>query len=215
MYKIVFYLLKMARIISIEGNIGTGKTTFLRSLREHFRGREDVCFLDEPVDLWMNCKDQEGNILEHYYKDQKKYGFQFQMMAYISRLSILRKALENPKYKYIISERSLFTDKHIFCKMLYDEGIIEEIGFQIYSMWFDEFISFSSFIPVYLRTLPEVSYERVQTRARQGETIPLEYLQKCHNYHEAWLSDAITIDAGVSTEQTMEWIPLFETLTSE
>ena len=205
----------MARIISIEGNIGTGKTTFLRSLREHFRGREDVCFLDEPVDLWMNCKDQEGNILEHYYKDQKKYGFQFQMMAYISRLSILRKALENPKYKYIISERSLFTDKHIFCKMLYDEGIIEEIGFQIYSMWFDEFISFSSFIPVYLRTLPEVSYERVQTRARQGETIPLEYLQKCHNYHEAWLSDAITIDAGVSTEQTMEWIPLFETLTSE
>jgi len=205
----------MARIISIEGNIGTGKTTFLRSLREHFKDREDVCFLDEPVDLWMNCKDQEGNILEHYYKDQKKYGFQFQMMAYISRLSILRKALENPKYKYIISERSLFTDKHIFCKMLYDEGIIEEIGFQIYSMWFDEFISFSSFIPVYLRTLPEVSYERVQTRARQGETIPLEYLQKCHNYHEAWLSDAITIDAGVSTEQTKDWIPMFETLTSE
>ena len=205
----------MARIISIEGNIGTGKTTFLQSLREHFRDREDVCFLDEPVDLWMSCKDQEGNILEHYYKDQKKYGFQFQMMAYISRLSILRKALDNPKYKYIISERSLFTDKHIFCKMLYDDGIIEEIGFQIYSMWFEEFISFSSFIPVYLRTLPEVSYERVYARARQGETIPLEYLQKCHNYHEAWLSDAITIDAGVSTEKMMELIPLFETLTTE
>ena len=205
----------MVRIISIEGNIGTGKTTFLRNLKKHFENREDVCFLDEPVDLWMNCKDQEGNILEHYYKDQKKYGFQFQMMAYISRLSILRKALENPKYKYIISERSLFTDKHIFCKMLYDDGIIEEIGFQIYNMWFDEFISFSSFVPVYLRTLPEVSYERVQTRARQGETIPLEYLQKCHNYHESWLSDAITIDAGVSTEQTLEWIPLFETLTTE
>jgi len=205
----------MARIISIEGNIGTGKTTFLRNLKKHFENREDVCFLDEPVDLWMNCKDQEGNILEHYYKDQKKYGFQFQMMAYISRLSILRKALENPQYKYIISERSLFTDKHIFCKMLYDEGIIEEIGFQIYNMWFEEFISFSSFVPIYLRTLPEISFERVQTRARQGETIPLEYLQKCHNYHEAWLADAITIDAGVSTEQTMEWIPLFETLTSE
>ena len=205
----------MARIISIEGNIGTGKTTFLRNLKKHFAGREDVCFLDEPVDLWMNCKDQEGNILEHYYKDQKKYGFQFQMMAYISRLSILRKALDNPQYKYIISERSLFTDKHIFCKMLHDDGIIEDIGFQIYNMWFDEFISFSSFVPVYLRTLPEVSFERVQTRARQGETIPLEYLQKCHNYHEAWLSDAITIDAGVSAEKTLEWIPLFETLTTE
>ena len=204
-----------ARIISIEGNIGTGKTTFLQTLREHFRNREDVCFLDEPVDLWMNFKDQEGNILEHYYKDQKKYGFQFQMMAYISRLTILKRALENPQYKFIISERSLFTDKHIFCKMLYDDGIIEEIGNQIYNMWFEEFISFSSFVPIYLRTLPEVSYERVHTRARQGETIPLEYLQKCHNYHEEWLSDAITIDAGVSTEQTMEWIPLFETLTSE
>jgi deoxyadenosine/deoxycytidine kinase len=201
------------RIISIEGNIGTGKTTFLQTIRDHFKDREDVCFLDEPVDLWMNFKDKEGNILEHYYKDQKKYGFQFQMMAYISRLTILKRALENPKYKFIISERSLFTDKHIFCKMLYDDGIIEEIGNQIYNMWFDEFISFSCFIPVYLRTLPEVSFERVQVRSRQGETIPLEYLEKCHNYHEAWLKDAITLDASVSSNQTQEWIPLFEMLT--
>ena len=204
-----------ARIISIEGNIGTGKTTFLQTLREHFKNREDICFLDEPVDLWMNFKDQEGNILEHYYKDQKKYGFQFQMMAYISRLTILKKALENPQYKFIISERSLFTDKHIFCKMLYDDGIIEEIGNQIYNMWFEEFITFSSFVPVYLRTTPEVSFERVQIRSRQGETIPLEYLQKCHNYHEAWLKDSITLDASVSSNQTHEWIPLFETLTAE
>jgi len=205
----------MARVISIEGNIGTGKTTFLRSLKKHFEHRKDICFLDEPVDLWMSCKDQEGNILEHYYKDQKKYGFQFQMMAYISRLSILKKALENPEYKYIISERSLFTDKHIFCKMLYDEGVIEDIGYQIYNMWFEEFINFSDFVPVYLRTSPDVSYERVLIRSRQGETIPLEYLKKCHDYHESWLKGSITVDASVSSEETYLWLPVFESLTPE
>jgi hypothetical protein len=38
-----------------------------------------------------------------------------------------------------------------------------------------------------MNTEPEVCYERVIKRGRKGETIPLEYLQDCHKYHEEWL----------------------------
>ena len=176
-------------IISIEGNIGSGKSTFVSKLKEYFSNREDVCFLQEPVNEWLDIKDENGmNILEHYYKDQKSYAFQFQMMAYISRLAILKRAVENPQYKYIITERCLYTDKNVFCKMLYDEGLIESIGYQIYNKWFTEFQDLA--IPykcVYLRTDPEVSKSRVDIRARVEESIPIDYLKKCHAYHEEWL----------------------------
>ena len=38
-----------------------------------------------------NIKDENGvTILEKFYSDQNKYSFSFQMMAYISRLKLLK-----------------------------------------------------------------------------------------------------------------------------
>ena len=179
------------KIICVEGNIGSGKSTLVEKLKQKYLDREDVCFLQEPVEQWLQIKDKDGvNILEKYYKDQHTYAFSFQMMAYISRLSILKRAIENPKYKYIITERCLFTDKNVFCQMLYDDGFIDDIGFQIYNKWFDEFNYFESvtYSYIYIRTEPTVSKFRVEKRSRTEETIPLSYLEKCHSYHEAWLN---------------------------
>jgi deoxyadenosine/deoxycytidine kinase len=130
------------------------------------------------------------------------------MLAYISRLSILRKALAEPKYKYIITERSLLTDKEVFCKMLFDQGIIHPIQYQIYQAWFDEFRTVDDYEFVYLRTSPEVAYERVNKRGRKGETIPLEYLQTCHQYHEAWLKGALILNANVEENETGHWVSM-------
>jgi deoxyadenosine/deoxycytidine kinase len=189
------------KVICVEGNIGSGKSTLVENLKQKYADREDVCFLQEPVEQWLQIKDNDGiNILEKYYKDQHTYAFPFQMMAYISRLSILKKAIENPKYKYIITERCLFTDRNVFCQMLYDDGFIDSIGFQIYNKWFDEFNYFESvtYSYIYIRTEPTVSKYRVEKRSRTEETIPLAYLEKCHSYHENWLNtkDSIIILDG-------------------
>lgn len=178
------------RIIVVQGNIGSGKSTFVEKLKARYNTRNDICFLQEPVNEWLTIKDKQGvNILENYYKDQPKYAFMFQMMAYISRLTILKRAIESNQYKYIITERCLNTDRNVFCKMLYDDGLIEDIGYQIYNKWFDEFINFENvdYIHVYLKTDPQVSKKRVDIRARVEETIPTEYLTKCHEYHDRWL----------------------------
>ena len=188
-------------ILSVEGNIGSGKSTFLRELQIYLTTNNVIsksggkplkfCFLQEPVTIWQTIIDKEGkNILENYYADQKKYAFSFQMMAYISRLSILRNALKED-YDVIITERSIFTDKNVFAKMLYDTDKIEEIEYNIYNMWFREFIDeLPKIYFVYVKTQPEIADERVIVRARPGETIPLEYLKDCHKYHEDWLNSA-------------------------
>lgn len=195
-------------ILSIEGNIGSGKSTFMTKLKEELQGREDVCFLDEPIEKWSTFKDEEGGILEHYYKDQITWAFSFQMLAYISRLSILKKALMNKQYKYIITERSLFTDKWVFCKMLYNQKLIHPIQYQIYQAWFDEFRIEEEHQFVYIRASPEIAYERLNKRGRKGENIPLDYIKDCHRYHEEWLTDSLVLNGDVEEQDTKEWVSI-------
>ena len=197
----------MTVIISIEGNIGSGKSTLLEELKSRYAKDETICFLEEPVGIWNTIKDASGvTILEKYYADQRRYAFSFQMMAYISRISIMRAALKENKYKLIIIERSVYTDSAVFAKMLFDDKKIEDIEYAIYLKWVDEFIS--DFPPVkfiYVQAQPEVSFQRVGIRGRPGEVIPLEYLQSCHKYHEDWLlvknqNPVLLLDANVDVK---------------
>ena len=48
-------------IISIEGNIGAGKTTIIDKLEEKMSNRQDVVFLREPVDIWEAITDKNTN----------------------------------------------------------------------------------------------------------------------------------------------------------
>ena len=183
----------MTYIFSIEGNIGSGKSTLVKELQKSVPNILDkkVVYVQEPVNEWSKIKDKKGEtILEKFYADQHKYAFSFQMMAYISRLALLRNIVRENPDAIIITERSVFTDREVFAKMLYDEGKIEDVDYQIYLKWFDEFIEE---IPItgliYVTTTPEKSKQRVDLRARMGESIPLSYLQRCHNYHESWIKN--------------------------
>jgi len=208
-------------IVSIEGNIGSGKSTLLSNLQKEFENNKTVVFLKEPVDEWETIKDTNGNtMLKKFYHDQDKYSFSFQMMAYISRLANLKKAIElNREATIFITERSLFTDKCVFAKMLFESGKIEDVNFQIYMKWFDTFVEdFPISKVIYVRTNPEICYQRISKRNRLGEdSIPLEYLSNCHKYHENMInhnlilkSKNIILDGNVdiyrNENKLIEWI---------
>lgn len=190
------------QIISIEGNIGSGKSTLLKNLKKYYEDNfienVEIIFLKEPVDEWEKIKDENGiTMLEKFYSDQYKYSFAFQMMAYISRLKVLKDAINNIKNKnskiIIITERSLYTDKMVFAKMLYDSGKIEEINYKIYLNWFD---TFSDEFPVnkiiYVKASPEICFQRIIKRSRTGESnIPIDYLMMCNNYHDNMLDKSL------------------------
>lgn len=195
----------MPLILSIDGNIGSGKSTLYADLQVYYANNSDICFVPEPVDEWSKIVDHQGTpILTNLYKDTSKYAFRFQMMAYISRLHLLRQKVKENKYKIIISERCVQTDKHVFAQMLYDDGMIDHDEFQIYLNWFDAFLDDIKLGGIiYVRAEPSVCDDRVKIRAREGETIALDYLTKCHNYHEQWLDNIpinkMVIDANVDT----------------
>lgn len=177
-------------IISIEGNIGSGKSTLLANLQKHFT-KEKIVFLKEPVDDWESIKDENNvTILEKFYQDQEKYSFSFQMMAYISRLAKLKEAVKNNPGAIIITERSLYTDKMVFAKMLFDNGKIELVNYKIYLQWFDHFVAdFPVHKVIYVNTNPNLCAYRIKLRSRTGENvIPLDYLISCDEYHNAMLN---------------------------
>ena len=172
-------------VISIDGNIGSSKSTLLEFLRTNYQG--DYVYVDEPLNKWDQFKDASGQtILQKFYEDQPKYAFSFQTMALLSRLIAIRDAIAANPDKIIVSERSLYTDKLVFAKMLFEAGIIEDVNYQIYLSWFDAFISQCPVHAViYIKTDPMVCRERITKRLREGEDgIPLEYLENCAKYHD-------------------------------
>ena len=205
-------------IYSIEGNIGSGKSTFVKKLQNSLSNiyNYKITYLQEPVDIWENICDKNGkNIIEKYYDDNKKYAFSFQMMAYISRLVKLKETIKNNNNNIIITERSIHTDKHVFCKMLYDDDKIEDVNYKIYLQWFDYFIKDISLNNIiYINTSPNVCFKRIIQRNRKGENIPIEYLQKCHDYHEQFCSnnnfDVLTLngDIDINDEKYNEWVEI-------
>ena len=206
------------KIVSIEGNIGSGKST-LRELLEKSSlpiGNSPsyiLVYVDEPVNEWETIVDSKGvNIIEKFYSDQKEYSFAFQMMAYISRLASLKRAIElhnQDKDVIFVCERSLWTDRYVFAQMLHDEGKIENIKFQIYLKWFDEFIKdYPLDAIIYVTTEPELCSGRITKRNRQGETIPLEYLHRCHEYHTRWLKtnlDCELLEVNPNFDSTIKY----------
>jgi len=162
---------------SIEGNIGTGKSTLIKNLQAHFK-----------------C--------EKFDKDTI-----------------------NNDYDVIMTERSLYSDCNIFAQMLFDDGKIEDVEFAIYKKWFDEFMEDLPVMAfIYIRADPKVSFERVEKRAREGEkSIPLNYIENCHRYHENWLMtdratvkkhDLLVIDANEDINENPDllasWIKQIE-----
>jgi deoxycitidine kinase/deoxyguanosine kinase len=139
--------------------------------------------------VWNTVVDERGEtLLSNFYSNSEKHAFTFQMMAYISRLSILKKAVGNMDYDIIITERCLETDRNVFEKMLHDNGVISKMEHTVYNMWFDEF-----YTPVrcnaiiYIRASVDTCMARIQQRSREGETVSRDYITQCVKYHEDWI----------------------------
>ena len=196
----------MTRIIAIEGNIGSGKSSQLELLKQYYHNyhlhhiNQEIMFIEEPLNIWNSIVNEHGQTaLQCFYDNQQKYAFSFQMLAYISRYKILKDALKKG-YDIIFVERSLMTDRHVFCKMLYSAGMINVIEYQIYNMWFDEFLKDIPPIQyIYIVTSPDIALERIKKRDRKGEEfITLDYIIKLNQYHDDWLNfeNCICIDGN-------------------
>ena len=70
--------------VSIEGNIGSGKSSILRVIAERM---PELVILEEPLTSWEKAGPNEDvNLLALYYDNPQRWGFTFQIYAFMTRL---------------------------------------------------------------------------------------------------------------------------------
>lgn len=200
-------------LISLDGNIGPGKSTLLEIIRTH---HPEVGVLEEPIEEWKKVVDKEGkNILARYYEDKERWAYTFQSLVFITKIAQLNTyiaKLNNPlhyiqehgimaylmlifnrilrKPHVIITERSIMTDKCVFAQMLSDDKIMLNLEHETYLYWFNQLRPlYPVYGIIYLQCNPNICIERIRKRARAEEVgkIPDDYIYKLHSYHERLL----------------------------
>lgn len=180
---------------SLEGNIGSGKSTFIRILDEYSKeinnkmvNIHNTRVVEEPVNMWQDMNG--SNVLESFYKDPKRYSFTFQMATFVTRTELLEKAL-NYGDSFVIAERSVLTDKNVFSKNCYESDLMNEMEYSVYQEMFNYLNKKTKMKPkgvIYIRTNPDECLRRINERNRGEESkISIEYLTNLHEKHENWL----------------------------
>lgn len=168
--------------VSIEGNIGCGKTTLL----EYFKSSKVVEAIKEPVDQWTNV--QGHNALQLLYDDPSRWSFSFNIYAQLTRVQMHTKPHTKPVK---MLERSLYSTRHCFVENDFRNKTINGLEHAILNEWFDYLTHMPGTgidLIVYLRADPMVCYDRIKKRSRKEEAgVPYKLIEDLHNLHEEWL----------------------------
>ena len=164
-------------IITIDGNIGSGKSTILNYLHSNYNIYIDL----EPLDKWKF-------FLDNIYNNKKNY-FNFQIRVWLDRSWIQEKDYNTT----IIMERSPYFIRNTFNKYTYDNNLITTQENNIINELYNKTdIIWNSNNYIYLKSNPEKCLERINKRGRENEKeITLEYLKSIDKYHDATYNKAI------------------------
>merc|ERR1712168_686146 len=201
--------------ISIEGNIATGKSTFIKIL-EDAANDEDWEITPEPVSQWTQIDGEQdpakasgGNLLELFYNDPKRWSYTFQSYALLSRMRLQREPF-GPECQARLSERSIHSDRYIFARNCFETGLMTETEWAIYQEWSSYLLNSLGELRldgfIYLRADPKICSSRMAKRGRPEEQgVTIDYLNQLHEKHEAWLHRR-----EFSNENIMSDIPILE-----
>ena len=155
--------------ISIEGSIGTGKSSALHALREAF---PETHVHPEPVEEW-------GELLDLYYTDKALWCLPFSLKVLLS----FRHATSDVSF----IERSPLSCKNVFTQMLVDDGIMNRRQFDV----FKEYHDLIGWVPdaiIYIDTPAATCLERVEARGRGCEkNVDLQFLRRLEYAYETML----------------------------
>ena len=186
-----------------------GKSTFL----DHYQKLNNVAVYTEPVDKWRDLNGH--NLLQLMYEQPERHSYTFQSYVQLTMAKV-HTARTNKPIKII--ERSLWSARYVFAENLLRSHKMAKSEFEVLNAWFEflqscpQEIDLGIDLVIYLRTSPEVAYQRLKERARPEEKIvPLEYLQELHNLHEEWLKDTTNTGGGkilvIDADKDIEQVP--------
>lgn len=159
-------------IVCIDGIIGCGKTTLIRSLKEKY-----TCF-EEPIEKWT--------LLSSLYNDMDKFAepFQFQVLFTQFEQSCVLKTLNK-----VIIERCPETSLHVFTNLLKDNNYFTIEAFNLYKKFYNT-MGFKPDYYIWLDIDVYDAWERIKNRDRfEEQNITLEYLNELKTGYERFFKD--------------------------
>lgn len=193
----------------------------------------------EPIEWW---RDVNGyNLLDLMYTDIYEWLRVFQSYVLYTRLKIQTSHPSKTSTTVQMFERSIQNNRFCFLEQAYRSGYLDGADYAVLDQWYrwiraNEDISLDLigeelrnfiirnllnkyffqiyYFSVYLRSTPDIVYERVKRRARPEEDgLTLKYLQQLHESHERWLmSDderfntipVLVLDADKTIDEVVE-----------
>jgi deoxyadenosine/deoxycytidine kinase len=161
-------------MISIEGNVGVGKSTVLKILEKDARVRE------EQVEAWT--------LLAPFYQD-RSLAFFFQLQILASFADAKCDYLERSPQSALLFTKILFDDKNL---TLFEYELLKIVASKL----------FKPKQHIYLRLDAKICLERIKNRRREGEDlISLPYLEKIEKEHDAFFTNVIHLTGNESPEE--------------
>ncbi|GBP63481.1 Deoxynucleoside kinase [Eumeta japonica] len=117
--------------VSIEGNIGSGKSTCIK----YFEKYNNVETHSEPLHEWRNVSGH--NLLGLMYSDIHKWTFPFQHYVHLSRLKIQTSPPANPNISVKMFERSVQNSRYCFIENAKKHNFLEDTEYQVLLSWYD------------------------------------------------------------------------------
>ncbi len=170
----------------VEGNIGAGKSTFLKLIETHI---PHISVIFEPLHNWQS-QVYGQSILSNFYQEPKRWAYTMETLAMACRVQEHLKEQQNT-YPFRVMERSIYSGHYVFATNDFQNGFLSELEWNIYLEWFKFLVTGHCNPPhgfIYLKVEPEIAYERIQKRNRSSEKgISRDYIQQIHDCHEAFL----------------------------
>lgn len=153
--------------ISVDGNIGSGKSECLRALAAAL---PDVPCFPEPVEEW-------AQLLELYYASPAEWALAFQ-------LKVLLGFRRPARRETCVVERNPLSSRHVFGQLLYNEGLLNQQEWEVFKEYHDV-LGWKPDVIFFVDTPADVCLERVAARDRSGErALGIDYLKKVEfQYH--------------------------------
>jgi deoxyadenosine/deoxycytidine kinase len=161
--------------IAIAGNIGAGKSSFLRFLTTRY----DIDAVYEP--------NEDNPFLERFYADMSRWAFHSQIW-FLGRKLQLQNQFESSE-RAIVQDRTIWEDAEIFARQLALSGAMSRDDWDAYETLYRAAISElrQPDLLVYLRCPVRTLRKRIRARGRDMEQdIPSKYLKALHQLYEAW-----------------------------
>lgn len=188
--------------ISIEGNIGAGKSTVMQLLQNDMRHDTRVRFSQEEVHKWVEC----GFLQAMYEGSVSHQEFQYMVLTSTAAQYI---QLHNSDAQVTVQERSVDATLHVFGRSNLPPGK----AFDMFQFSYDQIkncMPAKKHHRIYLKTSAKTSYKRIADRQRASEScINMNYLEKIHTRYEEWLAEdtnTTVIDGSDTPEVVMQQV---------